>query len=132
VEGVPLEAFTTLSKALTDEILPEVRLHYAWPELARRVAVEFRHEVRVTLTLILTLTLTLTLTLALTLTRTRPRCAASGSASTRRCPCPAGCGCSPSCATSPSAPPSRAVRSTCAWTASRRAPSSGARSAFGT
>jgi len=29
VDGVPLEAFTTLSKALTDEILPEVRLHYA-------------------------------------------------------------------------------------------------------
>ena len=52
VEGVPLEAFTTLSKTLADEILPEVRQPLA-----------------------LTLTLALALALALTLTLTLTRCA---------------------------------------------------------
>ena len=55
-----------------------MRLHYAWPELARRVAVEKRHEDAAALRALglgeycaLTLTPTLTLTLTLTLILTR-------------------------------------------------------------
>ena len=65
---MPLEAFTTLSKILADEILPEVLT----------LTLTLPLTLTLTLTLPLTLTLTLTLPLPLTLTLTRCACTTRG------------------------------------------------------